>query len=305
MIIFFAAADDLICAKLLARIAKDAGRDFATLGSAAGIERGRDLDRLADILDQSGRSWRLMLDSGAFTFHRRFWKGENIRESEILKFRDKYVEAILQACRKPTYAVELDVQHELGSEWVARQREEVWLPLAKETGIEIVYVWQHEDGPAGFKSLVENPRVSYIAFGTVNRLIRAGYGPMLIKMVRQAYLARKRVHGFAVTNPTLLMIYPFFSSDSISWLTFKMWQEGTVYVGEKRYSVPVGEVIRKKMRLPTNRQGRAGWNVLAKMGAMPNNEYALIRAAFNSYWEMAHKITRLWQSRGIDWSWAE
>lgn len=86
--------------------------------------------------------------------------------------------------------------------------------------------------------------------------------------------ANYKTHGLAATSETLLKRYPFYSVDSINWKTIDMYGNSKVY--EKRLA----------SKLTRNASTRP---------------YA-IASELRYHLELANKMTRLWQQRGVIWN---
>jgi hypothetical protein len=88
----------------------------------------------------------------------------------------------------------------------------------------------------------------------------------------------KKIHGFAITNPRLLMRYPFYSVDSTAWLGSKY---GSVadYKGFK--------LIKSNKELFYLRN--KDFNFVNKKNMV-------------SYLKLEYDITRLWEEKGIKWN---
>ena len=172
---------------------------------------------------------KILLDSGAFTFNTS--EEYQNKEKYDLAYWEKHVDIYAKFIRKHKEhifaAVELDIEYLVGLEKVDEWREKYFRPLEKE-GIQIIYVWHEERGLSGWEDMCK--RFPYVgmtfAVGTINE-------QNVIKMFNIAKKYRTLVHGFAVSGGYLLTKFPFYTSDSSTWLVGTQYGEISFFEGRK------------------------------------------------------------------------
>lgn len=151
---------------------------------------------------------KLMIDSGAYTFH---VKEEEYKQKPVSYFDNyvkKYVEWIRENKDYIFSCVEVDIANIVGFERVDYYRREFFEPL-KDEGILVCYVWHEYDGKQHWEEMCK--RYDYVGFSLeVNDYSEAE----VMKMVNTARKYGAIVHGFALTRVELMSRIPFFTGDS-------------------------------------------------------------------------------------------
>lgn len=166
------------------------------------------------VLMNAPKGSKFMCDSGAYTIRK-------LVEKDIQWYVD-YIERYVAFLRKyKDYifsAVELDVESIVGVDVVNKWRKKYFVPLEKETGIKIIYVWHDDFGMSGWEEMCR--KYKYVglsndgySYGEWNRFFNVAkkYGT--------------RIHGFAITFKRTLKKFSFYTSDSVSWLIGKRFGE--------------------------------------------------------------------------------
>jgi hypothetical protein len=170
---------------------------------------------------------KIMIDSGAYTFH---VKEEEYRQKP-LEFWEKYLEkytAFIRANKDIIFScVELDIANIVGFEKVDYFREKYFEPL-KEEGVLVCYVWHEYDGLKYWEEMCQ--KYDYVGFSLVNSKLTE---PQIVRMVNQARRYNALVHGFAVTRTELMSKIPFFTGDSTTWLVGTQYGELNWFDGRK------------------------------------------------------------------------
>lgn len=170
---------------------------------------------------------KLMIDSGAYTFH---VKEEEYKQKPVSYFDDyvkKYVEWIRANKDYIFSCVEVDIANIVGFERVDYYRREFFEPL-KDEGILVCYVWHEWDGKQHWEEMCK--KYDYVGFSLeVNNYSEAE----VMKMVNTARRYGAIVHGFALTRVELMSKIPFFSGDSTTWLVGTQYGELNWFDGRK------------------------------------------------------------------------
>ena len=158
-----------------------------------------------------------MTDSGAFSFMGKFVEGtpeyeEMHREKFWMPYLTEYLDWLKAHKDYIFSAANLDLDKIVGQDVVDKWNVHYFEPLAKETGIQIVYVAHENDKSTLMQRLKEYcERYEYVG---ANQTAKKK-APQIFQLVK-AY--NRRIHGFAWTDLPLLRRYPFFSVDSVTWL---------------------------------------------------------------------------------------
>jgi hypothetical protein len=261
----------------------------------------------------------VVVDSGAFALRGLNWKKGQ-------KFSPEQAESICQyhfdSCRMlhaegvPLSAVaELDLPHLFGSYHVERWRELYAFPFQDDTGIPVIFGW-HQDTP--YEYLLEDSRVSYVGFGVLRSKDAQGDGYLsyLKGLILQGYKARKRVHGFALTQTKFLKHLPFYSIDSVTWQVAYAFGDAVVFntrtgdlerrglgsyvLKESNARKLAKNAIQLRKRGSTLRPldviGRT--KVKGKYRPDPSDLFHDQALAFH---KMEKWYTRYWKLKGVDW----
>lgn len=144
-----------------------------------------------------------MVDSGAFTLI-------NEDKDRSDEWYDSYIKAYAEWLEENKdyiqCAVELDIDSRVGLPQVAQWQREYFEPLEKK-GLPIIYVWHKERGHSGWIQMCKDHAYCGVP-GDVEDYTQ------LFAVARQ-YMTK--VHGFGITSESLVVNYPFYSVDSISW----------------------------------------------------------------------------------------
>src|SRR5512141_730193 len=267
------------------------------------------LQRCLESMNERLGAHDVMLDSGAHSFHQRYRRGAKIKLDEARRFRDRYVETILRSTVRPDYTIELDLQLEFGLDEINRWRDDVWRPLAKETGVEIIYVWSPVDGWQGYKDLAARPEVKYLGVAAASEIMRSGSeeAQTLVRNVCvAAFQQRLKTHLFKATSIALMSSLPVYSADSISWKSAALWgltlfrpEEGRltftrIGLRQEKNAKEVDQVLRSGLK--------ADWFT---QPTVSGSKRAVLADAFlvnlRILWTVEREMTALWKSRGVDW----
>jgi hypothetical protein len=154
-------------------------------------------------------------------------------------------------------------------------------------GLKILPVFHYSDIQDGHKSLLDEylEKYDYIGIGGIagvvrNRNNQSRFFNYCFSRLKK-YNFKKKIHAFGITSPRMLMKYPFYSSDSTTWL-----------MGGK------GGIVYQFKNLKLNAYSKAGKpkkeNVLGYLRMDKVNINELIK--YEKF------ITNLWKSRGIEWT---
>ena len=191
---------------------------------------------------------RLIVDSGAHTFLSR---QEEYRDKDV-DYWEKYLEGYVKFARdNKDYifaVVELDIDDLVGTAKVNEWREKYFEPLEKE-GIQVCYVWHTIKGIEEWDRMCQ--KYSYIGFSYQEKSFSE---QEVNRFFNSARKYKARVHGFACSGSEALTKFPFFTSDSSTWLIGTQYGEINFFDG------------RKMMRLKKDKWKRQFKNKLINLG---------------------------------------
>lgn len=219
-----------------------------------------------------------MADSGAFSFL--YGSGGVI---DFDKYLDEYTVWLRQNVRAGMLDnwIELDLSQRVGYAWVHAQRTKL---VAGGLGAGLINVW-HSDADWDYwlyllREAAEPGRSGFVAIeGHHDDRDPLDYA----RFIAEAYRVGVRVHGFMITGGSDLERYPFFSVDSTSW------QATTRYGGTQSLS-------RKNVGVRLRHDGRVSRN--PDMG----DRVRYLVENLGQWAEVEQRATRMWISRGVDWS---
>lgn len=219
-----------------------------------------------------------MTDSGAFSFMGKYAPDtpeydEMCKEESWLDYLNEYKNWLAAHKDYVFCAANLDIDTIVGEDCVNKWNKEIFEPLGKETGIQIVYV-AHETDKSSLLVRLEEYCKKYGYVGA-NRSAK-NLAPKVYQLVKHY---KRRIHGFAWTELPLLRRYPFFSVDSTSWLSGVRYGTTFDYDGKnfrtydaqhktgvrklrrvkyKKEGIDVGGIDSEK-RVPINKMNLMGW----------------------------------------------
>lgn len=207
---------------------------------------------------------KLMIDSGAHTFHAKEDEFSNKPLSFWENYLERYIKFILDNKDYIFACVELDIANIVGFDKVDYFREKYFEPL-KEEGILVCYVWHEYDGMEYWETMCQ--RFDYVGFSLVNSSLSDN------EITRMVNIARREgalIHGFAVTRVNIMSRLPFFTGDSTTWLVGTQYGELNWFDGRRmrRLKKHLWKTVYKQRFISIG----ANWE-LAEM----ENPYELIR----------------------------
>jgi len=147
----------------------------------------------------------------------------------------------------------------------------------------LIPVWHVNMGLKDWKAFLDN--YSYVAVG-ITKLVKE---PVLFRLVRLAYEAGVKVHGFAVTTNEKMINIPFFSVDSSTWINGDKYGEYQEYVN--------GKVMKfKNVRAKENIKRRKIEHVNVFLKPSLKTERNLL-----AFQKLEKHVTKLWAKRGVVW----
>lgn len=207
---------------------------------------------------------KLMIDSGAYTFH---VNEEEYKKKPVSFFEDyvrKYTAWIRDNKDIIFSCVEVDIANLVGFDKVEEFRRDYFEPL-KDEGVLVCYVWHEFDGKPHWEEMCQ--RFDYVGFSL-------GTGSLseseLMKMMNTARRYGAIVHGFALTRVELMSKLPFFTGDSTTWLVGTQYGELNWFDGRRMRR------LKKKDWKTVYRQKYIKLGANAKLMA-EENPYELIR----------------------------
>jgi hypothetical protein len=169
----------------------------------------------------------LLVDSGAHTFFS--GKQDNYTDSDWEGYLTKYVEWARKNKEAIFAIVELDIDTIVGQKKVQEWRAKYFEPLEKD-GINVCYVWHPSQGDKEWENMCK--KYSYVGFS-----LKANDLPeqKIHKMFMTAKKYGALIHGFGVTDFKLISKYPFYTSDSSTWLVGTQYAEINYFDGRESH----------------------------------------------------------------------
>lgn len=215
-----------------------------------------------------------MTDSGAFSFMGGEMKDEMYTEAYWLPYLEEYV-AWLRKNKDYIYvAANLDLDVVVGRDVVRKWNKKYFEPLEKE-GLQIVYVaHEEEQDPHAIQHFKEYcSKYKYVGINQRHK----EYASRFYQIAKMYHV---RVHGFAWTELAICKKYPFFSSDSTTWLGGVRYGTTYDYDGknfrtidykkkymrkakrikyERHANIKIEDVTQREDRVSINRMNLLGW----------------------------------------------
>lgn len=152
-----------------------------------------------------------MLDSGAYTF-RQTKTDHGITDFD--GYLQRYISFINE--HKVDLFFELDIDALVGLKKVEEYRE----ILEQETGKQSIPVWHKSRGTSYFVDMCKE--YPYVSIGGLFGESPKSKFPAFPWFIRTAHKHGAKIHALGLGSPTLVMKYPFDSSDSTSWNTARV-----------------------------------------------------------------------------------
>lgn len=207
---------------------------------------------------------KVMIDSGAYTFHAK----EEEYKDKPWEFWEKYATDYtnyIRANKEHIFCcVELDIANLVGFEKQDYIRKMYFDPLKAE-GILVCYVWHEYDGEPFWEEMCK--RYDFVAFSLQNG---TSTERNVMKRINIARRYGTLVHGLACTRLDYQVKYPFFSVDSTTWLVGTQYGELNYFDGRKMKRLKKADW--KTVYKPKLIKLGANWEL-----AQEENPYELIR----------------------------
>ena len=241
----------------------------------------------------SNRTGIITIDSGAHSFFsfiglsvsadKTLSKGEMPDPEEYFI---NYVTWIKQWYSYADYFVELDLQDIVG-----QKRVEEWRDIYKKEGIydKIITVHHSMNTDEDWDKMIRESESRYIALeGLRGGKVNLPY----MKLIKSCYDNKVKVHGFALTNQSIIAKYPFYSVDSSSWTAVNRY--GIIYKFDngrmKQYKTCEKHFLENNidMRLMSNNREKS-------------DQHFKLQEAQKEFRKMEDFSYDLRKKRGVDW----
>lgn len=310
MRIYLAATEDVYRKREEKRVVLRVEHLLVSYNGKGGVER------YARAVTAAGPPRAYCVDSGAHFFISAYGKhGARKPIAEAEAHQAGFLDMIRQLEVPPAFVVELDLQDLYGMDVVTAWRRDIWMPFQRESGIPVCFVRHVTDGPRAWWDMLDHPDMHYIGFSGAMRMGGTGTGAGVgtgwrdaARMVHDAYLVGKPVHGFAQVRVAGMRVVPFYSVDSTSWGAGALF--GTVHTFDLKHgrmrSNGVGSAAFKTN--PARAAGtllRTKARVSAKDMAGGSSQAtglsAIYQEAANAYKAQQDWHTGWWKNKGVDW----
>lgn len=170
----------------------------------------------------------------------------------------------------------------------------------RQLGLPVMHVFHQHEDLAWLRKLIQVAR----ADGTVAGISPANDVPVisrygwLLRVVQVLYECKNdeglpRTHGFGVTSPRLLELFPFFQCDSASWLASSLYGTVAVRSGRGITTLTRGEALARAGLGPIGRE--AAKNLVPSTLGYAHTTVQSLRG----YLDLEQYATELWSGRGV------
>jgi hypothetical protein len=228
----------------------------------------------------------VILDSGAHSFFAMndlavHGKKRKSVKLDVAHYHGAYMNFVETNWDFISYFVELDVADIFGFEWVEKMRADY---KARGLWDKCIPAWHRVNGMADFHAMLDCPS-RYIGL----QGLRPSEQPLdYCDLIRQAFDAGVRVHGFALINQSILDKFAFYSVDATSWL------QSAQYGSIRRFERGRLKTVKTSWQ-PARRK-------CAKLeSAMFRNRLSLLQEGIAEIKKAEEFFTALWNARGVNW----
>lgn len=241
------------------------------------------------------RAGRLVIDSGAHSFFgfvnlsaTRHIRMKNRMPDPHVYFRG-YCDWLISETGRWDYFVELDLQELVGMETVEEWRKEYQrLDIARGC----ISVWHSSDGWPMWERMTAESESRYIG---IEGLRKGRAALPYLKHIEYAYKRGCRVHGFAMVKRDCLNRYPFYSTDSSSWMA------------ACRYGkLPIFNLKTGRLQFKWLDPKAMAASLIPQRLARQNSKDREVAGwwqgrAEEAYLQLERHVTDLWRMRGVVW----
>jgi len=172
---------------------------------------------------------KFFIDSGVYTFI----NNKEYSDWSIEKW-ESYIKQYLKWVKKNKEIVfaiaDLDIHSLVGTREVKRLRREYFEPFMQETGIPVCYVWHEPEGIDGFEKMCERYNYCGISWASEDRDGSEGSIQQMFNIARENDTV---IHGYGMTQTSMLSKYPFYTVDSTTWMIGLQYGEISYWTGNK------------------------------------------------------------------------
>lgn len=241
----------------------------------------------------------LIVDSGAHTF---FSESDQTITASVHKkttktvetpdeYFEKYLVWLKQNINILSYFVELDIGELVGQKKVLE-----WRKKLIKHGLYDKCITVCHPAVTTYKTYLKELDESESKYVAIEGL-RPGrkpipYGPYVLA----AYKKNVKIHGFALTNQSIVSKYPFYSVDSTSWLTPAKYGQVQYFQNGKLKTVKSNNP--KHMVTKIKPQAK----YYNQENTRVDRSYALLENSIQAMQKFEEYYTKLWEKRGIVWT---
>lgn len=238
----------------------------------------------------------ITVDSGAHTFfgyagtssathHQQQANKDKMPDPD--KYVDAYYSWVKENWDRLSYFVELDIQAIVGIKKVKE-----WRKRMSKEGIykKCITVFHSVDKWDDYIEMLETSESGYVG---IEGLRAGSMGVPYMKCLKEAYARNVKVHGFALTNSSIIMKYPFYSVDSTTWTS-------TVRYGS---FINIDENYILSQKIP-KKDNYFRYNIDVDLVSKNKSYESAVKKLNHSakgFRTLEKNITELWEARGVKW----
>lgn len=235
-------------------------------------------------------SGTLIVDSGAYSWNKvAIYQRNNTAEAKLppaRKYAEGYLEMMYNNRHKPFVWVEFDVYMTLPEDYINSMYKEWQKWPGKHKDAKFMRVYHPELDGGTIKKAKE-----WVADG-MDYIGIAASDEQTARKLFQFTRDKIKVHGFGITIDEIMKLYPFFSTDSTSWISGG--QYGSFVVFDQAKGKLGREYMVRHLVKDKDKFARAHLK-----SASSRSE--ILMTSIDAYVEYEKYITKLWETRGIVW----
>jgi len=203
------------------------------------------------------------------------------------EYVERYFKWLKEHWEKFSYFVELDIQAIVGLDKVKQ-----WRKRMKKEGLyeKCITVYHRCDEWKDYLDMLKDSQSKYVGLEGLR------HGKMCVpymKCLKTAYEKQVKVHGFALTNPSVANEYPFYSIDSTTWTSPVRY--GTFFALNR-----FGSIVQKGPSKENYLDNDIPVDIFSIQKG-PEASTAKLSHSAEKFREFERILTSMWEARGVKW----